>query len=567
MYINQPFKYIVIVLHGYACNTKKYESIKAVIEKCYPEPIVVIRKLGMTTFSVADPDNIVVYAMGLIDSEWKKYEQYGDLRRVVIIGHSTGAVLARKLYVAACGENDDAPLEKPYALNSGLREWAAHVDRIILFAGMNRGWSINPHLYTKTAFLIRIGVVIGNILRWLQYKPLAFKTMKGGSFITQLRIQWLSMQRHAQKKNVGSAMTIQLLGTIDDIVSPEDNIDLVTGNQFIYLEMPQSNHLSVLKMDEGDKGAIRSAIFEKALTAAKSELYNMQILPSDQSDIKIDNDVTDVVFVIHGIRDKGYWTHKVARRVKAIGDTEIANGKRKFATETSSYGYFAMLPFLLPSVRRQKVEWLMDQYTENLALYPNASFSFMGHSNGTYLLAKALKEYPACTFKHVVFAGSVVHTKFDWKEMIRQGRISKFYNFVASSDWVVAMFPKTFQMMRIQDLGSGGFDGFTSMPEKPYQLKFIKGAHGAATKEEYWNEIAHFIVYGKPSENVEELSTARRSTFMKFLGAAAPIPFILIVDGLLWGAWAIIYCISDINLKLLILFIYLFSIYKIVTKI
>ena len=364
-------------------------------------------------------------------------------------------------------------------------------------------------------------------------------------------------------------MTIQLLGTQDDIISPDDNIDLVTGSNFIYLEVPGSDHMNVVNMREDGIGEKRREVFEKALLAPYKVLHDKQVAISDQGFSKVDNDVTDVVFVIHGIRDTGYWTHKIARRVKALGDGVIdATGKkRKFATETSTYGYFAMLPFLLPSVRRKKVEWLMDQYTENLAQYPNAKFSFMGHSNGTYLLAKALKDYPACTFKHVVFAGSVVHTKFDWKEMISQGRISKFYNFVASSDWVVAMFPKTFQMMRIQDLGSGGFDGFTSIPGKPYQIKFVKGAHGAATKEEYWDEIANFIVYGKPSDSLGKLSTPIRSSSMKFLGAAAPIPFVLIVDGLLWGAWAILYFIPDTNLKFLILFVYLFGIYKIVTKI
>ncbi len=68
--------------------------------------------------------------------------------------------------------------------------------------------------------------------------------------------------------------------------------------------------------------------------------------------------------------------------------------------------------------RRSKVEWLMDQYTENLALYPNADFSFVGHSNGTYLLAKALLEYPACKFKNVVFAGSVVNKNYDWGTLV-----------------------------------------------------------------------------------------------------------------------------------------------------
>ena len=50
-----------------------------------------------------------------------------------------------------------------------------------------------------------------------------------------------------------------------------------------------------------------------------------------------------------------------------------------------------MLPFLLSAYRRKNVEWLMDRYTEVVARYPNATVSYIGHSNGTYLLAKALE--------------------------------------------------------------------------------------------------------------------------------------------------------------------------------
>ena len=559
-------KYIIIVLHGYDMKPKRYESIKEVIADSFPGATIMIPALGMSTFSVADPDVIVTKALKLIDEEWEKELALKKGRtegiKIIIIGHSTGAVLARKLYTVACGENPDAPFEKAYDEKTEPRKWAANLDRVILFAGMNRGWTLNHHLYTSTAILMRIGIFIGHILRLFGLTPLAFKTRRGASFITQLRIQWLSMLRHANRKGIGNGLTIQLLGTIDDIISPDDNIDLVTGSNFIYLEVPASDHMSVLKMNEGKTGKRRKEVFMNALTASPVELYKLQVMPADQGSVKQDTNVTDVVFVIHGIRDTGYWTHKLARRVKAAGD----KAGRKFATETSTYGYFPMLPFLLSFVRRKKVEWLMDQYTENLAQYPNAEFSFMGHSNGTYLLAKALKEYPACKFKNVVFAGSVVHTKFDWKEMIQQKRIGKFYNLVASSDWVVAMFPKTFQRLRIQDLGSGGFDGFRTELDEPYQLKFVKGTHGAATKEQYWDDIANFIVNGQFLKPALGLAIPKRNLFMKILGAIAPIPFIIIVAILIFGAWAILHYILNINLKVLFITIYFVGIWKIVTK-
>lgn len=555
-------KHIVLVLHGYDCKLSWYESIRTVIENSYPDPTVIIPPLKLSVFSTADPDTIVADAIKLVDAEWQQQTADGGMPpQVVIIGHSTGALLARKLCVVACGETERVSLEEVYGTRLTPRPWAEHVDRIILFAGMNRGWTLNPHLYTKTAFLMRIGYVLGSLMAALGVVPLAFKTRRGAPFITQLRIQWLAMLREAAKRKVGNVPVIQLLGTQDDIISPEDNVDMVTGGNFIYLEMPGCDHLSVLKMDDTTSGKKRTDVFRASLQASVAELTKIQVQPADPNFMRTDESVTDVVFVIHGIRDTGYWTQKVARRVKALGDKE----GRVFATETSTYGYFAMLPFLLSFARRRKVEWLMDQYTENLALYPNASFSFMGHSNGTYLLARALKEYPACRFKHVVFAGSVVEARFDWQQQISTGRIEKFFNFVASSDWVVAMFPKTFQTLRIQDLGSGGFDGFNGV-DVSCQLKFVRGSHGEATREEYWDEIAHFIVNGTPSEDIHKLACEDRSFFMKILGASAPIPFLLILSLLAYIGYRI-WNSFDLLYASLFMVVYFLVIWRVVTRI
>lgn len=35
------------------------------------------------------------------------------------------------------------------------------------------------------------------------------------------------------------------------------------------------------------------------------------------------------------------------------------------------------------------------------------------------------------------------------------------------------MFPKAFQTLKLQDLGSGGFDGFSAQLTNEYQLRFV----------------------------------------------------------------------------------------------
>jgi pimeloyl-ACP methyl ester carboxylesterase len=197
-----------------------------------------------------------------------------------------------------------------------------------------------------------------------------------------------------------------------------------------------------------------------------------------------------------------------------------------------------MLPFILPWVRRSKVEWFMNQYTEDLVLYPEADFSFVGHSNGTYLLAKALEEYPSCHFANVVFAGSVVRTRYNWPQLIWEGRIKRVLNYVATADWVVALSTKGFQTLGFQDLGSAGFDGFVDgfanfenpssarqISETPpaCQIKYVVGTHSTALKEGHWDDIANFIVHGqlaesKPKEEDEKLFRGTQSILVALGG-------------------------------------------------
>ncbi len=120
----------------------------------------------------------------------------------------------------------------------------------------------------------------------------------------------------------------------------------------------------------------------------------------------------------------------------------------------------------------------MEQYTKNQSLYPYANFHYVGHSNGTYLVAKALEEYSWCKFDRIVFAGSVVDSHYDWEEKIEKGQVKKILNFVASGDWVVGWFPNLFRILPFgfnKDLGGAGHNGFHIKNPVPndwdYQIK------------------------------------------------------------------------------------------------
>ncbi|WP_433861442.1 alpha/beta hydrolase [Pseudomonas thivervalensis] len=548
---------LFVLLHSYMNGASTLGAVREKLEKLWPGERVFCPELPVGTYSLADPDQIVIQLLEDMDHlVAEAATEKKPIHSIIILGHSVGSLLGRKLYVVACGETSDAPFEKVYhdAYGAGLikpRQWAPLIHRIVLLAGMNRGWQISHHLSPLNAMAWRVGVLIGYVIklftrRWL----LIFKLRRGAEFITQLRIQWLQLRRRAEQSvspegpHAGRALTVQLLGSRDDIVSPEDNIDLVAGRDFVYLDVPFSGHADVVQLNDPKFGAARAHVLEQALCLSQDGLHEYAATPADDQFFAPNPHIKNVIFVIHGIRDQGFWTHKIARRVKRLAGSEAA----EWATETSSYGYLPMLPFMLPWYRRRKVEWLMDQYAEALARYPNARFSYVGHSNGTYLIAKAIELYPCCRFDQIVFAGSVVRTGYDWQGLLNSTppRVNAVLNFVATADSVVAFFPKFFQFSGLQDLGSAGHDGFDSSSESNgvFQVRYLKGGHSAALTEEVWDHIARFVIDGRIDMDKVPNQANEQHMLVKLIGRAPPLIWGAILV-LLCAIWAVILCICN----------------------
>jgi pimeloyl-ACP methyl ester carboxylesterase len=314
-------------------------------------------------------------------------------------------------------------------------------------------------------------------------------------------------------------------------------------------------------MADPQDGPGRSETFIKALTSPSEELKKETVQVADFRECPSDESIKEAIFVVHGIRDPGYWTQKIARRV-----AKLAGKDRPFAMVTSSYGYFPMAPFLVASSRRKKVEWLMDQYAEAKARYPNAKFSCVAHSNGTYLIAKALELYPACRFRRIVFAGSVLRQSFKWRpffEPKNDPRVLAVTNYVATGDWVVAFFPKFFQFLHWQDLGSAGHDGFDDDPDGAvYDQRYVQGGHSAALDERNWDAIARFIVTGERPVVPEKLRGEKPVPWIRWAGIFPPAVWILLI-----GIVAVMGYYLNRAGGAALLVIYLLLIWKVLTRI
>lgn len=283
---------------------------------------------------------------------------------------------------------------------------------------------------------------------------------------------------------------IQLIGDHDDVVSRADGADLLASRGTVFKTLPQTSlqDITAVVTDAKTPGAAaRVEVIREALLG--------QVSDPDLTDPSLpteDRDVTQVIYLVHGIRDYGDWTDRLREELQkrlmeqGAGDTcRVANLK---------YGYFAMVPFILYRDRQRNVRLFMDEYTENLTRFPGAAeaVDFAGHSNGTYVLASTLVRYATPRVRRVLFAGSVVPKHYPWERLVDAGRVERVVNIAATSDWVVAIFPKLFEQiadwLNVRpvegwlDIGAAGFRGFNAAGEAGghiQNIKYTTGRHGA----------------------------------------------------------------------------------------
>lgn len=534
---------LVVLLHAWTLGRDSLEAVEHVVRETKPHADIFRPQLPLRMVSREDPHAIAENLLRDVDALWNTSLEGNAYDQIILIGHSFGSILARKVFVLAHGVKADALRARTmprHLARHGIKPWASRIRRLILLAGANRGWTETSALSPVDRMFFGLGTFVGRVIEGATgQRPTIFAIRRGAPFLTVLRLQWLALEDVLSEGEW--PLIVQLLGTIDDFVSPADHIDLATGRNFVYLEVPHSGHLSVIHMGEPAAQQCiayveRRQRFRDALLQTPEQLSlialslddvadQVEAAPDDRDERELARrrpDVTDVVFVVHGIRDHGFWTKKVARDIKKLARSE---GRVPRAV-TSTYGYFPMLSFVLPWTRMAKVEWFLDQYVDARALYPNATFSFVGHSNGTYLLARALEMCSVIHFERVVFAGSVVRCRYDWTRFVPK-QIGQVLNYVASADWVVALCTKGWETLRIQDLGSAGHDGFRGEVKNVVRdLEYVPGKHSAALSEDNWRDIAAFVVQGTWPQ--QPRLVPKRCMWVKMFGYGSPIALIFV---------------------------------------
>ncbi len=391
--------------------------------------------------------------------------------------------------------------------------WHKKVDRLVLLAGMNKGWKRPDNLLTDLV-LGAVGIT--------GQGALSRATERGSPFVGDLRIEWLRESRRLDVSDLPPV--VQIVGGDEDILKIDDDKDLVVSGNNIFLSVPASDHYTITDLSpetmpkaqwlrdafdnffrpnrwkaSAETYRNRKRIFRDALTASYEELVSIEDR-TRRLVITPDYSVERVVFVAHGIRDYGGWTQDYI--------TDIEQRDPAYRGEKFSYERFPMVSFILGN-RKKNVKPFVDEYVDRIAEYPNARFSFIGHSNGTYILASTLKNYKAAEFDYIYFAGSVVRRSYQWSDLIQEGRVQAVRNDIAKGDWIVAFFPGLFEKFRTiallewvgRDslLGNAGYADFLSASVAGNGYSF-KGGHGAALESQPNRRSAiDFALLGEPS--------------------------------------------------------------------
>lgn len=526
---------MVVVVRGFMTDRRTMEGILRVIQEQRPKADLLFFNFPSTTFSNRDPFALASELEAAI-AERDRTNRY---QRILISGHGMGALLVRKAYLYGCGSVEDLNFAGDAATSRPPHNWVSKVDRIVLLAGLNRGWDLDGRTTGRDWYqtgLHRLDLMLARLTGTGRFIR---SFARGEPFVANLRLQWLATLEKARSRKDGPhpPVVVQVLGDRDDVVSPDDSRDVRVAQEFLWVGVNNTGHWDLLDVGDSGDGLERKRKIQAAFGGEEHLAELERANPKAASDM--DPKVTTVVFVLHGIRDMGAWTSEFMKPLQS-GFAELHPGSGdKIYVHRAAYGYFPMGSFLLFGDRQRNVRWFMDQVTELRARFPNLKeIHFIGHSNGTEVLASALATYRTLKVGRVVFAGSVVRRDFEWSRY--SGRIGQVRNYVASSDWVVALFPRLFEIPGFRslnpDLGSAGYNGFEDGFVKNGETQFIAGGHKAALDPRNIRSIVAFILKGERVD-VDELIVSKHPPLLDYASRLCWVIWLALFGTVGWVGW------------------------------
>jgi hypothetical protein len=498
---------LVVVTHGLGGSIERLQGLLALAAEAYPEATIVTATYPVGVYSNSSPFLLSHRLEDGINRHFTDCKDKGaPYGRIVLVGYSAGALLIRKAFLYGLGRLEDHPTFAQ-GLTRSVQDWAAAVERIVLLAGMNRGWSLEERRPGFSFGEYWAAVVFGPVLQRLGVSKFLYDIERGSPFVVNLRLQWVTT---AAKIGEKFPTVVQILGSDDEYVGRADQMDLDTARGFYFLEAGKVDHTSVasVELHETARRAVTSAfIYNRKQLAEKAAMVGP---------VEDERRIAHYIFIRHGIRDTGEWMGlleaelcKRALNAKRPCRKDAKAKEPLTKVDIDRYSYFGMLPFLIPALRNAKVREFLDSYTEAIAKTgnPDLPVDYIGHSHGTFILAKGLETYRTLKINKAVFANSVVNISYPWDKVTSLSggnRLRDIRNYSGDADIIVATFPRLFEKYTSSELGSAGYVGFDKSPAVNNHF-VLRGRHSVGVAKENHQHIADYLFDGAqvPQEKKE----------------------------------------------------------------
>lgn len=466
-------KGLIVFVHGLHPLpwVSDYQPIEAMLKESIPDCELFMFRYWGSYWSGQNPDALAAR----LEQEIAHEVQTKNITKLYLVGHSYGALLLRRAILI----NMEA---------TATSHWKRLAERVILLGGVNRGF-----LPYNVGW--RIGAAIAALFQWLPTPlcvgQLALKGLRGSDWVTNLRMTWLSKQSTVP-------FTVQIRGTKDSLVGPHDSLDVSRSSNSRELVIDDMGHKDLALLVKANRANVTPKLKETIADALTAEVGKAEAPAMPPPDY--------VVFLIHGIRDFAEWHEDLGETIRRTA----AEINTTVEVVPISYGYFSALQFLFPTARVRCARSFRDQYVQNFARNPDAVFSAVAHSNGTYALTWAMMKNRFIRLRHIFLAGSVLYRKFNWRELYVDGM--KVRNECAAWDWPVGAICWFLRMLYWRRLGTSGVYGFIGSFVHPLGGGFVRnslrrGGHSTALKARRHETIARFVLTGEEmSDSVADLS-------------------------------------------------------------
>jgi pimeloyl-ACP methyl ester carboxylesterase len=136
--------------------------------------------------------------------------------------------------------------------------------------------------------------------------------------------------------------------------------------------------------------------------------------PVDSTSTSDPKPYREVIFLIHGIRDRARWQSLVKRVLEEIDGVVVIPIR---------YGYFDAFRFWLPVwTREEPIRYTREQIQIGKNRYRVGNYSVIAHSFGTYTISKVLAQTKDLVLDRLVLCGCIIPNDYPWEHL--SGRIN-----------------------------------------------------------------------------------------------------------------------------------------------